>query len=73
MDLIYWSVRSSSRRGWGKGGSCAYQFITVHENLVQNPSNNICTYIDCCTWIYKSSCNGISKNCREVWDIRLGL
>ena len=44
-DLIYWSVRSSSRRG-GDGikgviiilASCKYHFIKVHENLVQHLS-----------------------------------
>ena len=51
MDLIYESVSSSSK--WGgyrvKGkyesitilASCEYQFIRVHDNLVQHPSNNI--------------------------------
>ena len=50
MDLIHWSVRSYSRRGWegikGKGcivilASCEQHFIGVHENLVQHQSNNI--------------------------------
>ena len=54
MDLINWSVRSSSRRGGDgvKGGvvilaSCEYYFIRVHENLLQHPSNyiSIITYI----------------------------
>ena len=49
MDLIYWSVRSSSRirgdRVKDVGivilASCEYHFIRVYENLVQHPSNNI--------------------------------
>ena len=46
MDLIYWSVRSSSRmRGdvWGFRylASFEHQFIRLNENLVQYPSNNI--------------------------------
>ena len=51
MDLLYWSVRSSSWRGGDgvkgvDGGivilvSCEHHFIRVHENLVQHPSNNI--------------------------------
>ena len=45
MDLIYWLVRSSSRRGGGKGVivnlACnEHHFIRVHENLVQHPRNN---------------------------------
>ena len=40
MDLIYWSVCSSSKRGGVKGGiislaSCGYHFISVHETLQQ--------------------------------------
>ena len=44
MDLIYWSVRSSSRRGFDavKGvdegiiifARCKFHFIREHENLV---------------------------------------
>ena len=48
MDLIYWPVRSSSRRGKdGVKGVDRYfsqkrhQFIRIVENLVQHPSNNI--------------------------------
>ena len=45
MDLIYWSFRSSSRRGWGWAivilASCEDNFIRIHENLVQYPSDNI--------------------------------
>ena len=48
MELIYCSVRSSSRRGADgvKRGnvilvSCKHQINRVHENLVQHPSNNI--------------------------------
>ena len=49
IAYIYWSVRSSSRReGLGLRGwnivilaSCEYQFIRVHENLVQHQSNYI--------------------------------
>ena len=51
MDLTYWSVYSSSRiGGYGIKGvevgivilaSCEYNFIRVHENLAQYPSNNI--------------------------------
>ena len=51
MDLIYWSVCSSSRRGgdWLKGvdwgivilASCKHHFIKVHENLEQHPISNI--------------------------------
>ena len=47
MDLIYWSVRSSSRRGGDgvKGYRCFSHLrpslVRVHENLVQHPINNI--------------------------------
>ena len=50
LGLMYWSVRSSSKKG-GKGegnegdifilASCEHHFIRVHEKLVQHPSNNI--------------------------------
>ena len=51
MDLIYWSIRSFSRRGWDgiKGveegvvvilNNYKLRFIRVHDNFVQNPSNN---------------------------------
>ena len=46
MDLIYWSVRSSSKRG-GNGLNEGYryfsQLLISHEygNLVQHPYNNI--------------------------------
>ena len=49
MELIYWSIRLSSRRE-GNGVSvwiivilASYKFhlIRVHENLVQHPINNI--------------------------------
>ena len=45
MNLIYWSVCSSSRRGWGYHylASCKHDFNREHKNLVQNPSNNIST------------------------------
>ena len=48
MDLIYWSVRSSTRKGDGVNGvygffvilaSYEYHFIRVYENLAQHPSN----------------------------------
>ena len=48
MELIYWSVRSSSWVGGDgvEGGiiilsSCEHPFIRVHEVLVQHPSDNI--------------------------------
>ena len=48
MDLIFWSVSSSSRRRDKrvKGGIAilaryVHNFTRVHENLVQYPSNNI--------------------------------
>ena len=45
MDLIYWSFRSSSRRVCGCAivilASCEDNFIRIHENLVQYPSDNI--------------------------------
>ena len=43
IELIYWTVRSSSRKGWDgiKGVDGGYHFIRVHENLVQHPTNNI--------------------------------
>ena len=50
IDFRYWSVGSSSKSGgdgWGNIvilASCEHQFIRVHENVVQNPSNNN-TYI----------------------------
>ena len=51
MDIIYWSVRLSSKRG-GVGvkgfdggiillASCEYYFIRVHKNQGQYQSNNI--------------------------------
>ena len=51
MDLIYWSIRSTSRREWNgiKGveegvvvilNNYKLRFIRVHDNFVQNPSNN---------------------------------
>ncbi len=50
MDIIYWSVRSCSRRrGYGVkrvvGGivilvSSEHHFIRVNENMVQHPTNN---------------------------------
>ena len=57
MDLIYWSVLSSRKRGGGRvkgvvGGivildSCENHFIRVHKYLVQHPSDNISIY-KCC-------------------------
>ena len=51
MNLIYWSIRSSSgRREDGVKGidrvyrilaGREYHVIGVHENLVQHPNNNI--------------------------------
>ena len=50
MKLVYWLVRSSSRRGGNgakevQGGKvsarCKFQFIGEHENLVKHSSNNI--------------------------------
>ena len=51
IDLMYWSVRSCSRRGgdgikvWMGGivilASSEYHFIRVHEKIVQHQSNNI--------------------------------
>ena len=45
LYLIYWSVCSSSRRGWIGGrinlGSFRFHFIKEHEKLVQNLSINI--------------------------------
>ena len=49
IDLIHWSVCSSSRRDGVKGwmeykviiASYEYHFIRVHENLVQHSSNNM--------------------------------
>ena len=52
FDLIYWSVRSSSKRrgnvvkgDWMRSidnlARREYYFIRVHANLVQHPSNNI--------------------------------
>ena len=61
MDIIYWSVRSSNRRGNKVKGvdggifilaSCEYHFIRVHENLGQDPSNQSREYIE---RIYKES------------------
>ena len=56
MDIIYWSVQSSSRsRGdWVNGliwgivilASCEYHFIRAHANLVQYPSNYISIYVN---------------------------
>ena len=53
MDLIYWLVRSSSKRcGYGlkevdkKIYCCENHFIRVHEKLVQYPSNNISIYTE---------------------------
>ena len=53
MNLIYWSVRSSIRRGgyvvkgWIKDivilYSCEYHFIVVHANLVKHLNNTIST------------------------------
>ena len=51
MHLIYWSIRSSRRRGWDgikrveEGvvvilNNYKLRFIRVHDNFVQNPSNN---------------------------------
>ena len=56
MHLIYWSVRTSSRRGGqvvnlvDRGyryfiASWEYQFIRVYEKLVQHPDNNISNII----------------------------
>ena len=53
MDLIYRSVHKFSRRrgdmekgvyGWYRYFICLYDFIRVHENMVQHPSNNISIY-----------------------------
>ena len=44
MDLVYRSVRSSSRRWMGSIiilASCEHNFIRLHDNLVHHPSNNI--------------------------------
>ena len=43
MDLIYWSVRSSSRRGGDRlnGRYSYFSQLRVHENLVKHASNNI--------------------------------
>ena len=51
MELVYWSVHSSRRRGGNEVrevdgvivflANCKNNFITVHENLVQHPSNYI--------------------------------
>ena len=56
MDLIYWSVNSSSRRLGGGGfkkwmgvivilANCEYDTIRVHENLVHHPNDNILIYL----------------------------
>ena len=55
MDLIYWSVGSSSRKGGDrlKGvdgvfvslASYEHYFIGVDKNLEQHPSNNISIYL----------------------------
>ena len=47
MNLIYWSVRSSRRRGedgvkgvdWGIVILASFGYQLLHENLVQHPSN----------------------------------
>ena len=39
MDLIYRSVRSSSRRG-GYGVNGEYHFIRVHRNILRLPIND---------------------------------
>ena len=56
MELIYWSIRSSSRRvvngiKWVDGciiilGNFELYLISIHENLVQHPSNNISNVLD---------------------------
>ena len=50
MELIYWPVPSSSRKGGdGVKGSqggivilarCEFYFIKEHKNMMQHPSNN---------------------------------
>ena len=43
MDLMYWSVCSSSRRGGDliKGVDGGHHFIRVYKNVVQHPNNDI--------------------------------
>ena len=47
MELIYGSVRSSSRKGGdGVKELDVFRFIIVNRNMVQHPSNNISNYVD---------------------------
>ena len=34
IDIIYWSVRSSSRRGWGKGGGSGDRYFSQLQGLL---------------------------------------
>ena len=51
MELIYWSVRSYSRRGKGGGRGKSLLWpavcftISERQNLVKGPSNNISQYL----------------------------